>query len=144
MNQECLSIFVASSAYLFLKMFSNSLIQGYARFRSKNFKYVEDQKFFAKSDEPPKPQTDLQNRADAAWRNDLENIPVFFVAALCALMTGINPLTYKLLVTVFCLARTMHTFTLIFPLQPWRTMAFSAGIGCTGLLFRFSLTALGM
>ncbi len=60
MNQECLSIFVASSAYLFLKMFSNSLIQGYARFRSKNFKYVEDQKFFAKSDEPPKPQTDLQ------------------------------------------------------------------------------------
>ena len=144
MNHECLSIFVATSAYLFLKMFSNSLVQGYARFRTQNFKYAEVQKFFGKNDEAPKAQTDFQNRADAVWRNDLENIPVFYVASLCALLTGINPVSYKLLAWGFCVVRSIHTVTLLKPLQPWRTIAFAAGISCTAMLFKLSLTSLGM
>ena len=140
---EYVQIFVASSAYLFLKMFANSGVQGYARFRWKSFRYQEDQGFFGAPFDEHRPQPDLLMRADAAWRNDLENIPMFIVASLCALMTGVSLPLYKACVVSFCAARTLHTPCLLFRWQPWRFLAFASGVAATLVLYASSLRQLG-
>jgi glutathione S-transferase len=140
---EYINVFVASSAYLFLKMFANSGVQGYARFRWKSFKYREDQGFFGAPFDENRPQPELLMRADAAWRNDLENIPMFVVAALCGALSGVPLPLYRVLVLAFCAARTLHTPCLLFGWQPWRFLSFALGIASTLLLYGVSLRQLG-
>lgn len=141
MNTDALFCFTAASAYLFLKMFLNSGLQGYARFRGLGFKYPEDQAF-KKSIAPNEKLADLEFRATAAWRNDLENIPMFVVAALCGLLAGVPLFAYQVLLTAYCGFRTLHTLTLITGKQPWRFIGYAGGISVTGVLFLWSLKLL--
>lgn len=142
MDPQLLSAFVAGCAYLFLKMFANSGVQAYGRFRYKSHKYPEDQAFFGV---PPdrQLQPELLLRAEACWRNDLENIPLFWVAALCGLLTGVASPLYHGLILVFCAARTLHTLALLGGWQPWRFLAYATGVGCTASLYLLSLRQLG-
>lgn len=139
------SVFVATSAYLFLKMHFNSFFQGYARARGSGFKYPEDRLFDSspKPEEQIKKMEDLEWRATACWRNDLENIPLFFVAALCGLMSGIPLPAYKALLVAFCIARTLHSASLLFGRQPWRFIFFLVGMCITSTLFVWSLSLQG-
>ena len=138
-----LSIFVATTAYLFLKMFANTGAQAAGRLRYKSYKYREDEPFFGtKFDEQP-PQPEYLTRAEGAWRNDLENIPIFLFAALCGLLSGLPLGTYKALCIAFCAARTLHTVFLLSGLQPWRFICYFVGVVSTGAMFATSLHALG-
>lgn len=139
MEPATVSIFVATSSYLFVKMFSNSIVQGYCRFRYKSFKYREDESFFRAKLDTTKPQPELLTRADAAWRNDLENIPMFIVAALCAMFSGVPEQAFCWISLLYCAARTLHTITLLASLQPWRFIFFFIGMSCTSALFIWSL-----
>lgn len=139
MEPQAVSVFVATSAFLFLKMLGNTMVQGYCRFRYKSFKYREDEPFFRARLDPDRPQPELLNRADAAWRNDLENIPMFVIAALCALLSGLPTAAYTILCATYCGARTLHTLTLLAALQPWRFIFFVVGMSCTCSLFIWSL-----
>jgi uncharacterized MAPEG superfamily protein len=143
MEQQTLTYFVAASAYLYLKMFANTGVQAYARFRYKSFKYKEDSPFFREELDPEKPEPEILVRASAAWRNDLENIPIFLVAALCGLLTGVNPSLYGWLLVAFCAGRTVQTVTLILGKQPWRFLGYVAGQIATGTMFVMSLRQLG-
>lgn len=143
MDQQPLCTFVATSAYLFLKMFANSGVQGFARLRARAPKYREDQKFFGAQPDPQAPPSDLLQRADACWRNDLENIPIFLVAALSGLLTGVPQTLYLPLMLLFCLGRTVQTVSLLLALQPWRFFGYAAGVISTGAMFVLSLRQLG-
>ncbi len=146
MEQQALCVFVATSAYLYLKMTANSLVQGYCRFRGLGFSYPEDRSLLG-GPEPqsndPHPLEDLHWRAGSAWRNDLENIPIFLVAALCGLLTGIPAEPYGWLLILFASARTLHTAFLLKSWQPTRFLAFATGQTVTGVLFLWSLWRVG-
>lgn len=143
MDQQSLCAFVATSAYLFVKMFANSAVQGFTRMRMKAPKFAEDGKFFGGNTDPEGPLGELLARADGCWRNDLENIPIFLVAALCGLMAGVPYGLYLPLLLAFCLARTLQTVSLLLALQPWRAIGYGAGLVCTGAMFVLSLRQFG-
>ena len=69
MDQQSLCTFVATSAYLYLKMMSNTGIQAFARMRSKAPKYAEDKMFFGGEYDPEERPSDLQRRGTACWSN---------------------------------------------------------------------------
>jgi uncharacterized MAPEG superfamily protein len=143
MDSQSLCTFVATSAYLFLKMFANSGVQGYARMRGKTPKYREDKMFFGTEHDSAAETPELLQRADACWRNDLENIPVFLVAALCGLLTGVPHSLYLPLMLLFCVGRTLQTVSLLLALQPWRFFGYVAGVVSTGAMFVLALRQLG-
>lgn len=142
MDQQTLCTFVATSAYLYLKMMGNTGVQGYARFRYKSHKYEEDEVFFRA---PPNRQSqpEILTRADACWRNDLENIPIFIVAALCGLLAGVPHSLYSWIAVAFCAGRTLQSVSLLLGLQPWRFLGYAAGVISTGAMFVLSLRQLG-
>ncbi len=139
------TIFIATAAFLFLKMQSNSFVQAYSRFRGAGFKYPEDSIFGDRGVDEAQVQRmdDLEYRATACWRNDLENIPFFIVAALCGLMAGIPTAAYQALMIGYCAARSLHSITLLFGKQPWRTIFFVIGTSITCTLFLWSLKLQG-
>lgn len=141
--QQNLIYFVAGCAYLYLKMMANTGVQGYARFRYKSHKYNEDTKFFGTKPDREAPQPEILTRADAAWRNDLENIPLFIAAALCGYLSGVSTALYGPLVIAFCAARSVHTLSLLVGLQPWRFLGYLVGVVSTGTMFVLSLRQFG-
>ena len=139
MNQQLIFWFVVGACYLNFKMLANSFVQGYGRFKYKSFKYREDEMFFRTDLPEGGSQPELLTRADACWRNDLENIPGFLVAALCGLFCGIPVEVYRALIILFCAGRTVQTVSLILALQPWRFIGFLAGQICTMAMFAWSM-----
>jgi uncharacterized MAPEG superfamily protein len=142
MNQQLIFWFVVGACYLNFKMLANSLVQGYGRFKYKSFKYREDEMFFRTEMRRDEPQPELLTRADACWRNDLENIPVFLFAALGGLVCGIPLEVYRALIVLFCAGRTLQTVSLLLSLQPWRFIGYLAGQTCTVAMFAWSLKEL--
>lgn len=113
---------------LFVKMFFISAYQGYYRIKNKAFKNKEDAGFLGVSAQTIElPQV---VRAQQAWLNDLENIPVFWVlGGLCILLNTDYTIT-KWLFIFFTFSRIFHTLTYLTSLQPWRTISYSVGIIC--------------
>lgn len=139
MNEQLLFWFVVGCCYLNFKMLANSLVQGYGRHRYKSFKYREDAPFFRAELPVGSEQPELLTRADACWRNDLENIPGFIVAALCGLFCDVPLEVYRTLIVLFCAGRTVQTVCLLLALQPWRFLGFLLGQVCTAAMFVWSL-----
>lgn len=142
MDQNALCAFTATSAFFFLKLLSNSFLQGYARFRGAGFRYPEDQ-VFGKSFDPDNRFAELEHRATCAWRNDLENIPLFLVAALCGLLNGIPAEPYTWLLGSYCVLRVLHTLFLIKGTQPGRFLSFVGSVTVMGVVFVWSLRLAG-
>ncbi|MCA9794507.1 MAG: MAPEG family protein [Candidatus Eremiobacteraeota bacterium] len=144
MNQDAVAVLAATATFLFLKMQTNSVLQGYARAKGVGFVYPEDQAFFG----GPKGQErshyeDLHFRATAAWRNDVENIPMFLMAAVCGLLAGVPLEAFRLLLIGYCVCRSLHTVFLVKSVQPWRFLLFATGNTITGVLFLWSLRLVG-
>lgn len=118
------------TVFLFFKMFTNSLLQGSARFRGNSFHYPEDQKKFAKG-EATDDYKDFEMRATNCWRNDLENIPMFIILGLAFVLMGGSEKMSMIYFGIFAFARASHTLCLMKSLQPWRGMAFGIGLFST-------------
>ena len=129
---------VAAATFLFFKMLANTAVQAYSRFRGAGFRYPED-KLFGKPFEQENPYADLELRGASAWRNDLENIPLFLFAALLGLLTEIPAQPFAWLLGSYCFFRTVHTLCLVKGLQPWRTVSFTMAILMAAALFLWSL-----
>ena len=63
-------------------MFSISMVQAIGRLGSDTFVNPEDARFYGKT-EPAAEEVPIVRRAQAVWRNDLENIPIFLFLARC-------------------------------------------------------------
>ena len=113
---------------LFFKMFSISLFQGYHRIGQGKFRNPEDAAFSGKA--PVAEELPQVQRAARAWANDVENIPIFLALGLAYVLLG-APQAAAWLFSVFTVARVVHTVCYLAAWQPWRTLAYAVGIGCT-------------
>ncbi|WP_424100493.1 MAPEG family protein [Moorena producens] len=117
-----------SVVVLFLKMFAISGYQGFYRLSNRVFVNSEDAQVFKKpAAEKELPQV---RRAAQAWRNDLENIPIFLGLGTAYVLVGASPKAATLLFPLFTIARVLHTLTYLLGIQPWRTVAYGVGILC--------------
>lgn len=113
---------------LFLKMFALSSYQGFCRLSRLIFVNPEDSQFFKKvsaKEELPQVQ-----KAAKAWRNDLENIPIFLGLGIAYILVDASSNAAILAFPIFTIARILHTLTYLLSLQPWRTISYMIGILC--------------
>jgi uncharacterized MAPEG superfamily protein len=132
---------------LWIKMLANSILQGYFRFKNKQFVTPEDAKAFgglikqkvdASFEEHP-----MVLRLAKCWRNDLENIPAFLLISLGYALLGGSAAFGLVCFIVFTVSRVLHTFFYVASKQPHRNIAFDFGLittivmvaGCIPLLF---------
>ena len=131
MNEVTLKYWIVCTFTLALKMWANSLIQVYARFKYKSFVNPEDARAFGVmlKTEMSLTQDDhpLAQRAALCWRNDLENIPLFMILALGYVLIGGAPIGAAVYFTIYIFARAVHTLCYINQFQPWRTIAYEIG-----------------
>ncbi|NWC96388.1 MULTISPECIES: MAPEG family protein [unclassified Pseudomonas] len=113
---------------LFIKMLAISCYQGYFRLRHLAFTNSEDAGFFKRAASVQElPQV---SRGARAWANDLENIPLFFVLGGLCVALGVTGAATTWLFCTFTVARVMHTLMYLSGRQPWRTVAYGAGVAC--------------
>lgn len=123
-----LSVYALCVVALFLKMLATSCYQGYFRLRFMAFINPEDAAVFKRSARAAeRPEV---CRAMQAWRNDLENIPMFIALAGLAIVLEAPELPTLWLCSVFTAVRYVHTVTYLAGLQPWRTISYAVGIAC--------------
>ncbi|HDZ10070.1 MAPEG family protein [Pseudohongiella sp.] len=118
--------YALATVMLFLKMVAISVFQGQQRFKFKSYKAPEDARAVGvapAADELPQVQ-----RAARAWLNDLENIPAFWALGWVYIVVDASPLVGPWLFMIFTGARIVHTWCHINALQPWRALAFFAGL----------------
>jgi glutathione S-transferase len=122
-----LKVLGISTAVLFFKMFAIGLTQGLVRNKNKVYTNPEDAALIGKTAQAEAEHPDYI-RASNAYRNDLENIPIFLGLAWAALFLhaadGLAPVYFG----VFTAARLGHTFFYLKGLQPWRSLAFAGGL----------------
>ncbi|OCT32705.1 MAPEG family protein [Pseudomonas putida] len=125
---SALSVYASCVVLLFLKMLAISCYQGYYRLRWHAFVNSEDAAVFQRS--PQRAERPEVVRAMQAWRNDLENIPLFIALGGLALALGAPASTTAWLSGVFTGARVLHTLMYLTGLQPWRTLSYGVGVMC--------------
>ena len=120
-----LQMYALTAIVLALKMAAISIVQGTARTRAGIFTNPEDAKSFGAqlaSAEAP-----MVERASKAWRNDLENIPIFLILAWIYVGAGLASGAFVIYCLVFLVARVLHTYFYLNAIQPYRTVAFTVG-----------------
>lgn len=127
LNPLALKVLGLCTGILFVKMFAVGLTQGLVRAKNKVYTNPEDAALIGKTQAAQAEHPDYI-RASNAYRNDLENIPIFLGLAWAALhlhaADGLAPVYFGL----FTAARVGHTFFYLKGLQPWRSLAFGLGL----------------
>ena len=118
-------LYALMAIILSLKMTAIAIVQGRARTSAKKYTNPEDAKMFGA--ELATQELPMVQRANNAWRNDLENIPMFLILALVYAIAGLSPTAFIVYCAVFTIARILHTFFYLNAMQPWRTIAFTIG-----------------
>jgi glutathione S-transferase len=120
-----LRMYAITAIVLALKMAAISIVQGRARVSAGVFTNPEDANTFGAqlaSAEAP-----AVERANKAWRNDLENIPIFLIIAWIYVSAGLSVTAFVIYCILFMLARIAHTICYLNAIQPARTIAFTVG-----------------
>src|SRR5271154_3979202 len=113
---------------LFFKMLALSTVQALARTSAKSFPNPEDAKFFGRGVAPAADELPIVKRAAAAWRNDLENIPIFLFLAMIYVTLGCWPGGAFIYFSIFAVARILHTIAYLRGMQPARTIFYVLGL----------------
>jgi glutathione S-transferase len=134
--------YALTTVILVFKMWANSIVQAIWRLNTKTFVTAEDARFFTHA--PPAPdEAPIVKRAAMAWRNDLENIPIFLFLGLIYVTLGCSPEGAYIYFTIFIVARILHTVAYLNGVQPWRTIFFTFGmIVCVALSIQILMTVL--
>ena len=119
---------------LFVKMFALSLIQAGGRTLSGKFPRPEDARAFARGADPIDKDIPIVERATWAWRNDLENIPIFLFLSLAFLLAGGPDDRAVIYFSVFTTARVLHSIVYLLGKQPHRFLCYNLGVAATFVL----------
>lgn len=118
--------YALSVAVLTLKMMAQAVYTGAARRRLKAYVNPEDAKMVrARESEREHPEIERIHRA---FRNDFENVLPYFAVGLVFVVLGAGPMEAAAYFGVFTAARLVHTATYIRAMQPWRSIAYTAGL----------------
>ncbi|HEX4211138.1 MAG TPA: MAPEG family protein [Candidatus Binataceae bacterium] len=120
-----LKMYAITAIVLALKMAAISVAQGRGRVGSSIFVNPEDAKLFhgqAATEEAP-----AVERASRAWRNDLENIPIFLILAWIYVAAALQLTAFVIYCLIFMACRIVHTICYLNSIQPLRTIAFTIG-----------------
>ena len=130
-----LQLWLLCTVFLAAKMWANSLVQGYARLRHRQFVNPEDANVVGQvigHKLPPVPEDHpMVQRAACCWRNDLENIPMFLMVALGYGLLGGGASWGAVYLGTFAIARASHTVFYLAGWQPWRFLAYLLGVVTT-------------
>ncbi len=131
-----LSVYALCVVVLLFKMLAISCYQGYFRLRFVTFTNPEDAAVFKQSAHAEERQEVA--RGAQAWRNDLENIPLFIALGGLAIALNASALGVSWMSSLFTAARVLHTLFYLAGVQPWRTVSYAVGvvnlIGLAGLI----------
>jgi uncharacterized MAPEG superfamily protein len=119
--------YALTTVALFLKMFSTSIVQGAGRFGANTFVIPEDARFYGKT-APAAAEAPIVQRAQAVWRDDLENIPIFLFLGLVYILARCWPAGAVIYFSIFVAARILHSIFYFKAMQPWRNFAYDIGI----------------
>src|SRR6266851_6962769 len=120
-----LQIYTLTAIVLALKMSAVSVVQGVARTSAGIFVNPEDAKTFGAKHAAEDAPAVL--RASRAWRNDLENIPLFLILGWIYVAAGLSSSKFLAYCAIFVVARIAHTICYINSIQPVRTISYTAG-----------------
>lgn len=116
---------------LFAKMFAMVLVQGYGRYKDRNFSNPEDavmfDKLFGHQPDATK-QSEMVDRAQSVLRNDGENIPIFLFLALTYIQLGCWQTGLIIYFPLFVIGRIAHAISYLNALQPWRNLSYQLGL----------------
>jgi uncharacterized MAPEG superfamily protein len=120
-----LKMYAITAIVLSLKMAAISVVQGRSRATTGVFVNPEDARTFAGRESPT--EAPVVERASRAWRNDLENIPIFLILAWIYVTAGLSTVAFVIYCLIFMAARIIHTVCYLNAIQPIRTIAFTIG-----------------
>jgi uncharacterized MAPEG superfamily protein len=126
MDSEAFNIYLLCVAALAFNVWFLVTLIAVRRGQAKVFVNAEDAKAFkgkiADADAP------AVERAKAAHRNALENIPIFAILGLLYVTTGATKSGALAYFVTFAVSRWVHTFLYLGGIQPWRTLVFTIGL----------------
>jgi len=122
-----LQIYALTAIILGLKMSAISVVQALSRTRSGVFVNPEDARTFGTTASAQENET--VQRAARAWRNDLENIPIFLILGWIYVSAGLSTTAFTAYCVIFVIARIAHTILYLNAVQPLRTAAYAIGSG---------------
>lgn len=102
-----------------------AVVQGRARTQAKKFLNPEDARTLG--GEAVTEEVEMVLRGGRAWRNDLENIPIFLILAWIYVAAGLSTTPFIIYCAVFVIARILHTICYLNAVQPLRTISFVIG-----------------
>ena len=120
-----LQMYTITTIVLALKMAAISIVQGRARVSAGVFTNPEDAKAFG--GQQVSAEVPMVDRASRAWRNDLENIPIFLILAWIYVYGRLSPRVFVIYCIIFMIARIIHTICYLNAIQPARTIAYTVG-----------------
>ena len=125
LNNAAFQTYATCSAILAIKMLLTGTHTSVQRMRTKSFINSEDAKAFQGNfGEQEHP---VVAHALRIQRNDLENIPLFFVIGLIYVLDGASASAAAAYCWTFTIARLLHWIVYLNHLQPWRAICYFVG-----------------
>jgi glutathione S-transferase len=125
LNNAAFQTYATCSAILAIKMLLTGTYTSVQRMRTKSFVNSEDAKAFQGNfGEQEHP---VVAHALRIQRNDLENIPLFFVIGLIYVLDGASASAAAAYCWTFTIARLLHWIVYLNHLQPWRAICYFVG-----------------
>jgi len=134
-QKEDLEALAVCTVFLFLKMLFAGVYTAFGRRKDGRPAAPEDT-FVTKNSSSEAGDMGTFDRGQAMHRNDLENIPIFLLIAILLLISGSassknSVVAHIIYYAVFSFARLVHSFCVVFALQPWRSIAWATGVAAT-------------
>lgn len=120
--------YAVCSAILAIKMLLTGNYTTMMRMRNKGFVNPEDAAAFGGA--PSDQEHPAVAHALRIQRNDLENIPLFWITALLFVLSGASASAAWWYCWTFTIARLVHWVAYLNHLQPWRALCYFVGYLC--------------
>lgn len=127
--------YAVCSAILAIKMLLTGNYTTLMRMRNRGFVNPEDAAAFGGS--PSEQEHPAVAHALRIQRNDLENIPLFWIMGLLFVLSGASASAAWWYCWTFTIARLIHWVVYLNHLQPWRALMYFVGYACIfGMAFQ--------
>ena len=118
------------AAILALKMWGSAVFTAITRSRTSGYVNAEDAQFGSGDGTPDKVEKPEVAHALRMQRNDLENIPLFWVVGLLYVLTGASAVGAMAYFWTFTISRLIHTVAYPRHMQPARAVLWLIGSLC--------------